>query len=49
MGVRSHGWALGGPGVSVVGMLALGPLLGVGEKGTDMAWTRGNDRALEAC
>ena len=39
----------GGAVVSVVGVLALGPRLGVGEKGTDMARTRGSDRALEAC
>ena len=49
-----HGCAMYGPsgrgaGVSTVGMLALGPLLGVGEKGTDMAGTRGSDHALEAC
>lgn len=39
----------GGAGVSVVGMLGLGPLSGVGEKDTDMAWTAGSDHALEAC
>ena len=39
----------GGAVVSVVGVLALGPLLGVGQKGTYMAWTRGSDHALEAC
>ena len=45
-----HIWALGGGAVvSVVGVLALGPLLGVGQKGTYMAWTRGSDHALEAC
>ena len=35
--------------MSVVGMLGLGPLSGVGEKDTDMAWTAGSDHALEAC
>ena len=54
-GARTHGCAVYGPsvgggvGVSTVGMLAPGPLLGVGEKGTDMAGTRGSDHALEAC
>ena len=54
-GAGTHGCATYGPSgrggavVSVVGVLALGPLLGVGQKGTDMAWTRGSDHALEAC
>ena len=49
MGVPCMGPRWGWVGVSTVGMLAPGPLLGVGEKGTDMAGTRGSDHALEAC